>query len=258
MYSGDNILATSASLYDPLGMAIDGDGNIYICDIGHGRIRKVSTSGFITTVAGCDSFGYYGDGGPATNARLRSPFDVKLDTNGDIYIADEANSNVRRVTSDGIIHTIAGMYGVSCTGNFGDNGLSCLSCLWGSNGLAFDGKWNLYITDRDLSVIRKISNATSLDDTGCNITASVTIVKNTEDEIQVFPNPNHGHFTIALISNRNVQVSVVITNVLGEKIKQLDIQTNQKNDMDIAVPRGVYFISGNSGNNKWNSKVFVD
>ena len=96
-YSGDNGPATSATLNHPDGVAVDSSGNIYIADTGDNVIRKVSTNGIITTVAGNGTAGYTGDGGVATSAELNAPYGVAVDSSGTLYIADRDNNVVRMV-----------------------------------------------------------------------------------------------------------------------------------------------------------------
>jgi sugar lactone lactonase YvrE len=104
-FSGDGGPATAAALRSPYGVALDAAGNVYIADTGNHRIRKVSPDGIINTVAGG---GYSGDWGPATDAKLNSPHGVAVDNNGNVYIADTENFRIRKVSSDGIITTVAG------------------------------------------------------------------------------------------------------------------------------------------------------
>ena len=107
-FSGDGGPATSARLSRPTGLALDGAGNLYITDSANQRIRKVDTSGTITTVAGTGERGFSGDDGPATSARLNVPRGVALDGAGNLYIADRDNQRIRKVDTGGTITTVAG------------------------------------------------------------------------------------------------------------------------------------------------------
>lgn len=104
--SGDGGKATGASLNSPGGLAADSAGNIYIADYENLTVRKVDTKGTITTIAGTGTYGYSGDGGPATKAALAQPIAVAVDPAGNIYIADTGNNNIREITTDGNIHTL--------------------------------------------------------------------------------------------------------------------------------------------------------
>lgn len=106
-YRGDGGPATEASLSSPRGIAADSSGNIYIADSGNHRVRRIGPSGTILTVAGTGEGGYSGDGGPATEARLRSPTGVAIDSSGTLYIADMHNTRVRSIDSSGRISTVA-------------------------------------------------------------------------------------------------------------------------------------------------------
>jgi hypothetical protein len=105
---GDGGLATSAGLECPAGLAYDSAGNLYIADSGHNRVRRVDSSGVITTVAGTGAGGFSGDGGPASSAQLNGPAGLLVDSTGNLYIADRLNNRVRKVDTSGTITTIAG------------------------------------------------------------------------------------------------------------------------------------------------------
>jgi sugar lactone lactonase YvrE len=152
-YSGDGGAATKASLDDPLGVAVDGSGNLFIADTYNYRIRKVDTEGFITTVAGDGSAGYSGDGGAATNANLREPFGVAVDGSGNLFIADTYNYCIRKVDTEGLITTVAGD---GSAGYSGDGRAATNASLSYPAGVAVDGSGNLFIADTGNSRIRKV------------------------------------------------------------------------------------------------------
>jgi trimeric autotransporter adhesin len=105
---GDGGAATSASLCDPTGVAVDGAGNVYIADAGHHIVRVVNLEGAISTFAGTGMIGRSGDGGPATKAELGYPVTVAVGPGQTVFIADAFENNVREVNAQGIISTIAG------------------------------------------------------------------------------------------------------------------------------------------------------
>jgi sugar lactone lactonase YvrE len=107
-FGGDGGAATKARLDTPYGLALDGDGNVYVVDRQNNRVRKIAPNGVITTVAGTGLAGFSGDGGPATAAKLNSPVGLAIDAAGDLYIADGGNGRVRRVDPAGVITTVAG------------------------------------------------------------------------------------------------------------------------------------------------------
>jgi uncharacterized protein (TIGR03437 family) len=155
-FSGDGGQATSALLNQPASVAVDASGNLFIADTANGRIRKVSPSGVITTVAGNGCCGYSGDGQPATSAALDQPQGVAVDSSGNIYIADTGNSVIRMVTaSTGIITTIAGKFGL--LGEYGDAGPANQSVLWYPAGVAVDAAGDVFIADTVNNVVREIS-----------------------------------------------------------------------------------------------------
>jgi sugar lactone lactonase YvrE len=143
-YGGDGAAATSAQLYNPAGLAVDASGNLYIADSGNNRIRKVSPGGTITTFAGTGTNGYSGDGGPATSAALNDPQGVALDSAGNVYIADYANSRIRKVSLNGNISTVAGN-GSCCYS--GDGGPATSAELENPTGVAVDALGNLFVAD---------------------------------------------------------------------------------------------------------------
>jgi uncharacterized protein (TIGR03437 family) len=155
---GDGGPATSASLSEPLGIAVDTAGNLYIADTGHNRIRKVSAGGTITTVAGPGSTdGALGDGGPATSATLVVPEGICVDAAGNLYIADSGHDRIRKVSLDGTIATVAG--NGSASGALGDGGPATSASLSLPAGITVDAGGTLYIADSGHNRIRTVSLA---------------------------------------------------------------------------------------------------
>ena len=107
-YNGDNIPATKAYLSSPMDVISDSAGNLYISDFGNNRVRKVATSGIISTFAGNPAATSLGDNGSALQARLNGPRGLAFDQSGNLYIVDYGNSRIRRVSTDGAITTFAG------------------------------------------------------------------------------------------------------------------------------------------------------
>ena len=201
-YSGDGGPAVAARLSlggtarwggDGIGLATDAAGNLYIADARNNRVRKVSSTGIITTVAGNGTDGLSGDGGPATSAQLSGPVNVAVDAAGDLFIADAGNSLIRKVSPSGIITSLAGVHspeglavdfggtlyiassdydkvfyiatngtggvyaGNGDTGYSGDGGRATAAQLNWPVGLAADGRGNLFIADFGNDRIRAVS-----------------------------------------------------------------------------------------------------
>ena len=107
-FSGDGGLATEAQLFLPAATAVDDAGNVYIADTQNGHIRKVTPDGVITTIAGNGQYFDGGDGGPAIDAQLSRPIGIAVDRAGNIYFTDANNSRIRKISTDGIVTTMAG------------------------------------------------------------------------------------------------------------------------------------------------------
>jgi len=148
---GDGYAATSAVLLYPQGVAVDGSGNVYIADCSNNRIRKVSTSGIITTIAGTGVQGSGGDGGAATAAQLNNPYGVAVDATGNVYIADTYNYKIREVNTSGIISTIAGNGTDGYTGNGGPATAAEFGNIYG---IAVSSSGNIYVPDQNYNVVR--------------------------------------------------------------------------------------------------------
>ena len=153
-FSGDGGLATNAQLNSPWGVAVDKNGVIFIADTKNHRIRKISNNGIITTIAGNGIQGFSGDGGLATNAQLKSPYGVAVDKNGVIFIADTHNDRIRKVTTNGVITTVAGN---GNRGFSGDGGQATNAQLNQPSDVAVDLNGNIYICEWGNHTIRKVA-----------------------------------------------------------------------------------------------------
>jgi uncharacterized protein (TIGR03437 family) len=152
--SGDGSAATSAQLHGPQGLAVDASGNVFIADTLNAKVRKVSASGIISTVAGSGTPGYGGDGGAAASAQLNLPIGVAVDSSGNLYIADFGNSRVREVSASGAITTVAGS---GSNGYSGDGGQAVKAQLNGPQGVAVDAAGDLFIADTENNLIREVT-----------------------------------------------------------------------------------------------------
>jgi uncharacterized protein (TIGR03437 family) len=155
-FAGDGGLATDAALNNPMAVAVDATGAVYIADTNNQRIRKVS-GGTITTIAGNGNSDFSGDGGPATAAAFGNPVGIAVDATGNIYVADSLNQRIRRI-SNGNITTIAGN---GTAGFSGDGGAATGASLnldqYYFDGVAVDAAGSLYIADGQNLRIRKVT-----------------------------------------------------------------------------------------------------
>ena len=160
-FSGDGGPATSAMLRRAVDLAVDAFGNVYFADSVDHRIRKISTNGLISTVAGNGIQGYSGNGGQATSASLRFPVGIALDAAGNLYIADAGNHVVREVTTTGIIFNAAGNGTGAGTdsGSFsGDGGGAVSAGLNTPEDVVADSAGTLFIADTANNRIRKVTS----------------------------------------------------------------------------------------------------
>jgi sugar lactone lactonase YvrE len=243
-FSGDGGPATNARLAYPTGVAVDAAGNLYIADRLNSRVRKVSTSGTITTVAGDGSAGFSGDGGPATNAQLAGPYGVAVDAAGNLYIADFQNSRVRKVSTSGTITTVAGdgSFGFS-----GDGGPATNAQLAGPNGVAVDAAGNLYIADINNHRVRKVSTSGTITTVAGNGTPGFSGDGGPATNARLRPPTGvavdaAGNLYIADIFNqrvRKVSTSGTITTVAGTGIYGFSGDGGPATNARLAYPSGV-------------------
>ncbi|MGH9744909.1 MAG: InlB B-repeat-containing protein, partial [Candidatus Acidiferrales bacterium] len=168
--NGNGGPATSGTFIDPFGIALDAQGNFYVVDFMGAVVRKIDTTGTISTVVGnglrCGEAGNpntngnnCGDGGAATSASLLQPVGIAVDTLGNLYISDVALNRIRKVDANGDISNFAG---TGQTGNSGDGEEAILATLNQPFGMAVDAQQNLYFADSGNNVIRKIDSTNTI------------------------------------------------------------------------------------------------
>jgi len=151
VYGSTNATGLAASFYFPNGVAVDSAGNVYVADTDNNMIRKITSGGIVTTLAGSGAYGSVD--GVGTAASFRRPSGVAVDSLGYVYVADTFNNTIRKITSLGIVTTIAGSAGV--TGS--TNGIGTATSFSNPRGIAVDSSGNIYIADTWNNMIRKIT-----------------------------------------------------------------------------------------------------
>lgn len=247
-FSGDGGPATSANLYTPYDLVVDGSNNIYIADLWNNRIRKINTSGIITTIAGTGTAGFSGDGGPATSAKLNRPFGIAVDGSGNVFIADSYNSRIRKINSSGIISTIVG------TGNTafsGDGGPAASAEINMPSDVILDPSGNIYICDANNNRIREV----------CYIDCLAGIEENvmSENSLLLYPQPATDFVNIDLKNYDQSAIKAKIYDLSGKMVQSSELVVHSRKvqieTSDLA--NGVYFITISDKNNESITKKLV-
>lgn len=143
-------VGTNTKFYNPYGIAVDSNGNIYVADTANNRIRKITSDGTVSTLAGSSSG--YADGTGA-DAKFNFPYGVAVDNSGNVYVADYSNYRIRKVTAGGIVSTLAG------NGSFGNaDGTGTNAQFYNPSGITVDSNGNLFVTDYAFCSVRKITS----------------------------------------------------------------------------------------------------
>ncbi len=226
-FSGDGGPATAAMLWSPTNMTIDSLGNLFFVDEFNYRIRKIDTSGIISTYAGTGVASFNGDNIMATAAQM-APGHVVF-YKGKMYISDWGNHMIRTVDEMGVIHTIAG----TGVGGFnGDNISATATQLYTPSGMAFDSCSNLYFGDVDNHRIRKlILNPFCAPDYVSNV-APVSDVK-------LFPNPVNDQLHIDIATSK---ADFVLSDLTGRVLQQGCVSKGSNVLVVEELPIGLYII----------------
>jgi len=226
-YSGDGGPATSAKINGPNDIHVDGAGNIYIAESWNHLIRKINSSGIISTFAGNGVQGISGDGGPAINANLSYPMGLSSDALGNLYIGFMNDHRVRIVNSSGIITTIAG---IGTPGYSGYGGSATSAQLNGPQYPAINAAGDLLISCYVSYHIRIVQNPTSTGETEKDISF-----------ISIFPNPSDGEVHL-----KGKESGIYfLSDALG-RIKK-EITFSEENNFGVTLSElesGIYFIRG--------------
>jgi streptogramin lyase len=159
-FSGDGGPARSAELHGPTGLIRGPDGTVYFCDTDNQALRKVLPDGVISTIAGDNHRGYSGDGGPANRARLNEPFEVRLDSDGNLVFCERLNHVIRRI--DARTATISTIAGTGKPGFSGDGGPATQATFKEPHSIQFGPDGSLYVCDIGNSRIRRIDMKTGI------------------------------------------------------------------------------------------------
>jgi hypothetical protein len=226
--SGDGGLATIAKLGYPTYITLNQSGNIFISDQFANTIRQINQAGIISTYAGNGTYGFSGDGGPATNAKLSNPFGLTFDASGNLYIVDYENIRIRKVNTSGTISTFAGT-GIS--GFSGDGGLAHNSQFNVVYNLATDASGNLYFGDCANNRVRVVCVGPCI--TGIESYSMNYFIPS------LFPNPNSGSF-IFKIENNIINGQLVLINSLGQKVYDQKVIQGTNEIKTNELPFGLY------------------
>ena len=218
-YSGDTGPATLAKLQGPNGLALDTNGNLYIADTANNVVREVnSLTGTIVTFAGTGRGAYTGDGRAATQATLNGPWGLAFSATDDLYIGDQTNNVIRKVSPLGIISTAVGN---GLAGFSGDGNSATIARLNKPSNMAFDAAGDLYIADSGNNRIRKINPTT-------NFISTVAGDNNTNLGIDGQPAnfaALYGPYAIAVDGNADIFIADVFHNRIREVPSNVAILT---------------------------------
>ncbi len=245
--TGDGGQATNASIGSNCYIALDYTGNIFIQEDSTFRIRKIATNGIITTIAGTGINTYSGDNGPATAAGLGNAGGIAIDNNGNIYFSDENHGRIRKI--DAVTKIITTFIGDGTTCGFtGDGGPATSAQICAPFEISIDKNNVLYFCDLGNQRIRRVRLGLGVENTA-----------NEAAQITLSPNPaTAGAFTLNIKTGIPEAAQITITNVTGSTVSALQGETNKAMEIQLNVPKGLYFVTVATSHGVWVEKVVVD
>ncbi len=256
-YNGDGMLAITSDIFGPSGVFVDKNHNVYFSDAGNYRIRKINTSGVITTIAGNGLIGYDGDNGPATSAKIRLPYGVFVDDTGNVYFTQVHNGCVRKISTSGIITTVVG---TGVWGFAGDNGPATSALMKDITDVILDSLGNIYIADIGNERIRKVDTAgiittiagggSVLGDGGPATSAQLTSpIGITIDKLGNLFIAESGGYRIRKVDNMGIITTIAGTGIGGYNGDNIPATAAQIGARDVAVDNkgNVYISEGGDG-----------
>ena len=294
-YTGDGGPASTARLNYPQDIFIDASGNIYFSDTYNNVVRKINIAGIISTVAGSGTAGFSGDGGPATAAQLHYPVGVYQDNSGKTYISDPSNNRIRRVvdfqtlhfthghrqnlticnnemptaidTQLAVMNTTAGQTETWSLIIPPAHGTAVVTYTTTSTGSIFTPIGLTYTPSSGFTGIDsfkvRVSNGTITDETVIVVLVDChTGVNSLSDPgagaVKVFPNPAaDGEFEITVFANAAEDVQLTVTNVVGQKVRELTGHTNNPIGLKVDAPSGIYFLTASTKDSKLSQKIII-
>jgi len=241
-----NGTGTAASFTQPVGVAVDASGNVYVSDQGTNQIRKITPDGTVTTLAGSGSSG--SANGYGATASFYYPIDLAVDASGNVYVADSWNSLIRKITPGGVVSTFAG------SGSIGHaNGSTATASFYGPQGVTVDAAGNVYVADTDNNLIREITTSSG--------TTTAIATQTYFSPIQLYPVPTSEQVTVAFTLQQEAIVKLELINSTGNKVTDVGASYETgEHELILSVqclPAGIYIVNLYIGNQVNSQKVIV-
>ena len=240
---GDGGPATLAEINSPRGITVDKTGNVYFTDVTNNRIRKIDTAGIITTVGGNGIYGYNGENIPATDAAMRSPDGLTIDSIGNLYFAENDNDRVRKIGVNGLINTVIGN---GLQGYSGDGGDPLSAELYWPASVALDLHNNIFVTDAANNRIRMVRYNVSVGD-----------IEKPESNVIISPNPSTGIFSVSVSTPATETFEISVTDLIGREVLRTHATSNKPIKILLQQHEGVYYLQAANEHRILKEKIVV-